>query len=168
MALDDLLPAKAKVIICGTAVTKTSKAANAYYANGGNNLYETLHEVGITPWQITPNQYRELADFGVGFTDLVKGRTGLDNELQKNDFDIEAFKSKILQCKPKVVCFNGKLAASYFKLGRRNTKKIYYGLMKDFTIGDTKIFVAPSSGAQGRRYWDIKHWHDLKKLIDAV
>jgi len=160
MALPDLIPQNPKAIICGTAVTKTSKHAGAYYASHGNNLYQTLHAVGITDYEIQPQQYSKLADFGIGFTDLVKGRTGLDNELAKSDFDVNMFKQKMQGIRPAFVCFNGKLAASYFLFGKKTTAKVKYG-WQDTMIGNTRIFVAPSTGMQGRRYYDIAIWQQF-------
>lgn len=164
MGLQDFIPDKVMLLICGTAVTKTSKRANAYYANRGNNIYQTLHVTGLTPHQVTPDEYRTLASYGIGFTDLVKAKTGLDKELSKSDFDIDGFKMKILNAKPRVICFNGKKAAAMY-LGIRSTKDVSYGLQKD-RIGGTQVFVAPSTGAQARKFWDIKFWHKLKTLLE--
>jgi TDG/mug DNA glycosylase family protein len=164
MSLPDLLKEDLLVVFAGTAVTKSSKAAEVYYASSGNIFYSVLQKTKITTELITPSCYQQLVKLGVGLTDLVKHKTGLDNELSDEDFDRDGFIKKIEYYKPRVVCFNGKLAASYFLYGKKKTKKVKYGLQKE-TIGKTLIFVAPSTAATARKYWDEKHWFDLSELV---
>ena len=67
---------------------------------------------------------------------------------------------RIEKFEPKYLCFNGKRSAQEY-LG----KKVDYGL-QDESIGDTKIFVAPSTSGAANRFWDIKVWRKLARLIN--
>lgn len=167
MSLPDLLMRNLSVVFVGTAVTKSSKEANAYYATHGNSFYKTLYKVGITKKLTSPDKYHSLLKDGVGLTDLVKARTALDNELVEDDFDIEAFKQKIIKYKPKIICFNGKLAAAYFLLGTNQTDKIQYG-RQDRMFKGSIIFVVPSTAQTAKKYWDIKHWQELANVVSNI
>jgi TDG/mug DNA glycosylase family protein len=164
MALPDLLKENLKVVFVGTAVTKASKNAGAYYATHRNSFYYIINKIGLTETQINPKEYTKLLSYGIGLSDLVKNRTGLDDELVKTDFDIESFKKKIVKYNPKIVCFNGKLAAAYFFNGNKKTSLIKFGIQKQ-TINNTKFFVAPSTAATAKLYWDENIWMALGELI---
>jgi len=43
---------------------------------------------------------------------------------------------------------------------------ISYGIQKQ-TINNTKFFVAPSTAATAKLYWDETVWADLGKLIEG-
>ena len=165
MPLPDLLDTELNVVFVGTAVTASSNAAEAYYATHGNSFYSVLHSVGITPELILPEQYRSLIYHGVGLTDLVKGRDALDNELQRVDFDVEGFKEKMRQFSPRIICFNGKLAAAYFLLGNNKTKYVDYGRQSEL-FKNSIVFVAPSTARTALKYWDENHYIALAKLIN--
>jgi len=164
MVLQDLLKPNLVVVFCGTAVSKDSAKKGAYYAGPGNMFYPTLYKVGLTPNLIAPNDYKDLLKHNVGLTDLVKHASGNDNEITKRDFDVKNFISKILKHQPKVVCFNGKKAAAEF-MGTK-TKYISYGLIAG-TIGETKLYCAPSTSGSARRFWDERYWLGLKKMLNG-
>lgn len=164
MPLPDLLAPGLNVVFVGTAVTALSNAAEAYYATHGNSFYEVLHNVGITRNRILPENYRLLMDEGVGLSDLVKERDALDNALQDTDFDVEGFKEKMQQFSPRVICFNGKLAAAYFLLGNNKTKNVQYGRHNE-QFENSIVFVAPSTAKTAIRYWNEGYYKDLADLI---
>ena len=99
-----------------------------------------------------------MVRYGIGLTDLVKGKAGMDHQLTAVDFDFESFRHKIIQYQPTYLCFNGKRAAQEF-LGR----KVAYGLQVE-SMGSTKIFVAPSTSGAANRYWNIELWCELARL----
>ncbi len=165
MPLPDLLYRKLKVVFVGTAVTASSNAAEAYYATHGNSFYSVINNVGITPELILPEQYRSLINHGVGLTDLVKERDALDNELQHLDFDVEGFKEKMRHFSPRIICFNGKLAAAYFLLGNNKTKYVQYGRQSEL-FENSIVFVAPSTARTALKYWDENHYRALANLIN--
>ncbi|MEM6257445.1 MAG: mismatch-specific DNA-glycosylase [Planctomycetota bacterium] len=157
--LPDVLHDGLSVVFCGTAAGKKSASVSAYYAGPGNKFWRTLHEIGITPVQLRPEEYATLPNYGVGFTDLVKGKAGGDAEMASKDFDTESFCAKIEHYKPAIVCFNGKKAAQTYL----DTKKVNFGLATQ-SIGSSKIFIAPSTSGAANGYWDVQHWHSLGKL----
>jgi TDG/mug DNA glycosylase family protein len=160
MVLKDVLEKGMKVVFCGTAVGDQSARRGAYYAGTGNQFWQILAETGLTPDRLRPEQYPSLVKFRIGLTDLVKGRSGRDTVLAAHDFDVESFKAKIEIFAPKAVGFNGKMAAEVF-FGR---KSVEYGRHSE-RIGETTLFVVPSTSGAARGYWDPEYWRELARFV---
>jgi TDG/mug DNA glycosylase family protein len=163
MILPDVLYPDLDIVFCGMAAGDKSALRKAYYAGPGNQFYPTLHTCGFTSRRLEPEEYTELTKFRIGLTDLAKLTHGRDHVLKQSDFDIAGLREKILRYQPKIVCFNGKKAAAIY-LQVSGTGKITYGRQQQ-TIGQSKLFVAPSTSGAARGAWDINVWHDLKKQI---
>lgn len=160
--LDDLFTYGLRVVVCGTAAGDTSARLKQYYVKPGNKFWRTLFEVGLTPVQLESAEYKRLLEYKIGLTDLVKGKSGMDKSLRQGDYDVDALLEKIKTYQPRYLCFNGKKAAKVF-LSRR---KVSNGLQAE-TIGDTKIFVAPStSGRALEKFWDVEVWRELARLVE--
>ncbi len=151
----DLLAPQLSLVFCGTAPSKASAAAKAYYAKPGNKFWPTLHHIGITPRRFAPHEYPQLLDLGIGLTDLCKIHCGVDSELPEDAFDLDALKRKLKKYQPAMVAFTSKNAAQS-AMGRA----VDYGL-QDETWDKTKLFVLPSPSGLATRFFDIEVWHDL-------
>ena len=79
--LPDVLHDSLRVVLCGTAVGTASAKAAAYYAHKQNKFWKILHESGLTPALLSPQQYRELPQYGIGLTDFVKTHSGMDHQI---------------------------------------------------------------------------------------
>lgn len=163
--LEDLLAPKLRLLVCGTAAGSQSALARQYYAAKGNRFWSTLAEVGLTPRRLESSEYRELLEYEIGLTDIVKGQSGSDHSLVHANSDVSTIGEKIRQFQPSVLCFNGKKSASIF-LGQR---RIEYGRQAGETaVGRTILFVAPSTSGQARRWWDLSLWHELAELVKSA
>ena len=160
--LDDLLASGLDLVICGSAVGLASAAAACYYAGPGNRFWRTLHEVGLTPRQLHPAEFRTLSQFGIGLTDLVKAQAGSDSQVSFRSADRERLRARIRYCQPRVLSFNGKRAAQEF-LG---VKRVTFGLQAA-AIGACSLFVAPSTSGAARASWDFTVWQELAALVFA-
>jgi TDG/mug DNA glycosylase family protein len=156
MILPDLLEEKLTLVLCGTAPSRTSKEARAYYAHPGNIFWKTLFEVGLTPRLLDPDDYHEVIKFGIGLTDLNKVEWGADAELSHFGFDVEGFTAKMRHYRPRLIAFDSKFAASKF-FGR---KAIHYGRQEETILG-MPLFVVPSTSGRARTYFDQRYWLDL-------
>jgi len=58
--LPDVLEPGLRVVFCGTAAGVVSAAKRVYYAGRGNSFWPTLHEIGLTPRQFEPMEFREV------------------------------------------------------------------------------------------------------------
>jgi TDG/mug DNA glycosylase family protein len=124
--LPDLLIDNMKIVFCDTAVTKGSYDAQAYYVNEDNSFYSTLSRLGFTPELINCADFKNLALFGIGLTDLAKYAIGSDSVLKPHDFDSTTLRQRIALVKPAILCFNGKRAASEFFEYGKDTWRVEY------------------------------------------
>ena len=159
MILPDVLDYNLNIVFCGMAASKKSKELKAYYAGPGNKFYKTLNTINLTNEVIIPKAYKELLNYNIGLTDICKTDYGNDDELNSQKYDPSGLLTKITKYQPRILCFNGKMAAKvYF-----NKKNVNYGLQKQ-TIGKTKIFIAPSTSCAANGFWDINIWNQLADL----
>lgn len=143
--LPDYLKQDLDVVFVGTSVGTMSATVGHYFARPGNKFWEFLWEADLTGERLLiPEHDSKVLEYGIGLTDLVKGRaSSSDSLLKKSDFDIPGFTKKIETFKPFVVAFNGKEAAKkvFHALGRGEPQ---LGLA-DWTIGESRVYVLPSS-----------------------
>lgn len=162
--LPDLLAPGLKLVIVGTAAGRASALKGCYYAGPGNRFWRTLHEVGLTPIELRPDEYARLIDYGIGLTDLAKGAFGADADLKPADFDRIRLRSVIKTTAPYAVAFNGKNATAQF-FGVRS-KKIDYGRQEE-TIGRTLIYACPQTSAFNR-HWSREPWDEVARAVMAL
>jgi TDG/mug DNA glycosylase family protein len=156
MILPDVLTPGLDLVLCGTAPSRTSKEAAAYYARPGNLFWPTLHRVGLTPRLLRPNEYAEVLQWGIGLTDLNKTEFGSDAELSPAAFDTAGLIAKIERFRPAALAFDSKTAAKAF-FGRMT---VDYGRQPETLFG-TVLFVVPSPSGRARRFWTPATWEEL-------
>jgi double-stranded uracil-DNA glycosylase len=159
--LDDLLRRDLHIVFCGTAASRISAHTGHYYANPGNKFYRTLHAIGLTDRELKPENYKSLLDYGIGLTDLNKIDSGMDHQLSPRNFDVDAFRQKMLRFEPRVISFTSKRGAQvYFdRVG------IDYGEQTE-TLNEIRIFVLPStSGANASWKTNEHHWESMRRLF---
>jgi len=162
--LPDLLEPDLKVVFCGTAAGDKSAQVGAYYAGPGNAFWIILRQIGLTPYQLEPQAFRSLVQYGIGLTDLAQHTSGVDYKLNKTDFDIMGFRDKITYFKPKFLTFNGKRAAQEFYGQRLN---VNYGLQPDKLI-QSAVFVLPSTSGAAQSFWDETYWFTLANFLMSL
>lgn len=113
--LADILKPGLTVVFVGTSVSETSASRGHFYANASNKFWPLLAATGLTEGKrLRPVDDARLPDFGVGLTDLVKGRAASsDARLRGEDFDVAAFLRKMESHLPAVIAFNGAKACSH-------------------------------------------------------
>ena len=155
MLIDDVLADGLRIVFCGTALGNASLRAGAYYAHPRNLFWPTLYAVGLTPGAapLAPAQFRDVLRFGIGLTDLCKHHSGNDNQLPAGAFDNAALTAKILRYRPRILAFTSKAGGRAF-CGARTTLG-----WQDMTIGETRIYVLPSTSPNARWQWEGHKWH---------
>ncbi len=160
--LPDVLAPNLRVVFCGTAAGTRSAREGAYYAHPGNYFWRTLFEIGLTPRRLSPHEFPNVLEFGIGLTDLAKLHFGSDHELPHDAFDAAALKRKIARYQPRIVAFTSKNAAVGY-LGRVLT----YG-EQETKIASSRVFVLPSPSGQARKFWNIGPWRELAAASGAA
>ncbi len=157
--LEDLLRPGLDLVVCGTAASSVSAERGQYYAGPGNRFWSVLEETGLTPRRLEPSEYRSLLELGIGLTDVVKNQAGADHGINFRQHGA-TLEPRLRPHSPRFLCFNGKRAASE-ALG---LKRASYGLQAG-TFGSTRLFVAPSTSAAARKWWDVRLWQELAELV---
>jgi TDG/mug DNA glycosylase family protein len=149
-----------RVVFCGTAAGEVAARVGAPYAGPGNRFWWVLHEVGLTPRELGPLEFRTLPEFGIGLTDVAKHAIGGDSTLVAADFDAAAVIEKVSRYEPGVLAFVGKRAAREV-LGRNPGG---YG-EQDVTFDVTRVWVLPSTSGAARGFWDVGPWRALAAAL---
>ncbi len=160
--LDDVLRSGLDLVICGTAASSVSAERGQYYAGPGNRFWTNLRDVGLTQRLLEPSEFRCLLDHGIGLTDVVKDQAGMDWAIDFAGWGA-LLRTRLEPYSPSYLCFNGKRAASE-ALG---ATRIRYGL-QTASFGGTRLFVAPSTSAAARRWWDPGIWEELAELVRSA
>ena len=150
-----------RLVVCGSAAGTRSAELGAYYAGPGNQFWGMLHRVGLTPRQLRPAEFCDVAEYGIGLTDIVKKSFGADSSLRPGDFDRDGLRRRIETYRPGILAFNGKRAASAFFGGA-----VAYGYQLGQDIGTTRIYVAPSTSGAARGFWDENLWRLVAEAVD--
>lgn len=154
--LSDLIRPNLRLVICGSAAGTVSAVRNAYYAGRGNRFWKIMHEIGMTgDRQLDPEEWRRLDEFDVGLTDLAKSHFGMDNLLPAGCYDNERLRTTIEDARPTILGFNGIAAARHF-LGR----PVEFGEQPE-KIGDTEIWVLPSTSGAANGFWNADIWKQM-------
>ena len=154
--LGDLLDQSLRVVLCGMAVGTASARAGAYYAHKQNKFWKILHETGLTPELLQPQQYRDLLKYRIGLTDFVKTHFGMDHQLPLAELREGArirLRATIAECRPKFLAFTSKAAGQNFLGGKRD-----YGEQIE-AIADTRIWILPSTSGAANGSWRPEIWH---------
>jgi TDG/mug DNA glycosylase family protein len=149
-----------QVVFCGTAAGEVAARVGAPYAGPGNRFWWVLHEVGLTPRELAPLEFRELVEFGIGLTDVAKHVVGRDSVLTGADFDGAAVVEKVERYAPGVLAFVGKRAAR--EVLQKNP--VTYG-DQELVIGSSAVWVVPSTSGAARGFWDIEPWRNLAAIL---
>jgi len=159
--LHDVLDEALHIVLCGTAASTASAKASAYYAHRQNKFWQILHESGLTPERLQPHQFRDLLRYRIGLTDLVKTHSGMDRQV-RSGFGADArsrLRASILQYRPEFLAFTSKTAGQNFLGGKRD-----YGEQREL-IGDTRIWVLPSTSGAANGSWRPEIWHRFAEQV---
>jgi double-stranded uracil-DNA glycosylase len=166
-SLPDYLQNGLDVVFVGTSVGEESAKREHYYSDPHNKFWDLVNQSDLVSDMVGAENDHLVLDEKCGLTDLVKKRvSSSDSNIEAADFDVEGFTLKIERYKPKVVAFNGKRA--YREVYKKDPND--YGLT-DEIIGDSYVFVLPSSsGADASMTFEKKlHWYKkLKATLRTV
>jgi TDG/mug DNA glycosylase family protein len=108
--IPDLIPdGELHVLLVGINPSLWSGWAATHFARPGNRLWRTLHEAGLTPRLLRPDETAAITAAGIGITNLVARATAradelTDAELRAGRADLER---TVARTRPRVVAFLG-------------------------------------------------------------
>jgi TDG/mug DNA glycosylase family protein len=156
----DVLAPDLRVVFVGINPGRVSAAARAHFANPRNDFWRLLHATRLTSRLYEPQEQFALLEEGIGVTNAAYRTTPGSGDLRRGDFagSAERLERIARDLKPKWLAFVGK-EAYRGAFGSRP------GLgVQQRTLGDTKLFVLPStSPANAAVPWKerLRSFHEL-------
>jgi double-stranded uracil-DNA glycosylase len=167
MALPDLIQEGIDLLFVGINPGLASARLGHYYAGPGNLFWRCLHESGLTPERLRPQDDRRLLEYGIGITDCVKRASRTASEVRAAEFRdaAPALVAKIERCRPRLVCFNG-------LMGYRQAIDPAGVLgLQEARLGGAVVFVVPSTSAANAgftREERVEWFRRLRALRDTL
>ncbi|SDF58670.1 mismatch-specific DNA-glycosylase [Bosea robiniae] len=163
--LPDILEPGLRVVFCGTQAGAVSARRGAYYAGPGNKFWPVLHEIGLVPMRLQPEEFATLPRYGIGLTDVAKRSSGPDSALRGGHFDVAGFTARIAANRPRILAFNGKRAAQV-ALGIREGG-LAYG-PQTHRLADAETYILPSTSGAAAGFWSIEPWKQLAMAVTGT
>jgi double-stranded uracil-DNA glycosylase len=160
--LPDMLKPGLRLVFCGTAAGTVSAQCGAYYAHPQNKFWRVLHDVGLTPRLLKPEEYALVWDYGIGLTDIAKHVFGMDKELPPGALGreaAEALRARILVHAPDILAFTS-LTGGRLVMG----PQAKFGKQKE-KLGRTEVWILPSPSPTAGWNWNETVWRDLAKAV---
>jgi TDG/mug DNA glycosylase family protein len=79
--LPDVLAPGLDILFCGINPSLMSAARGHHFARPGNRFWPALHLAGLTLRRLSPDEDRELLEYGIGVTNIVARPTRASAEL---------------------------------------------------------------------------------------
>ena len=147
--VDDLLPARLKLLFVGINPGLWTAAVNAHFARPGNRFWPALYRAGITNHEIdascglTDSDRRELVGKGIGISNICPIATARADELTKEQLREGglALRTRVRTTAPTVVAVLGVTA---FRQAFGNTKVAIGKFDADFEGSELWVLPNPS------------------------
>jgi TDG/mug DNA glycosylase family protein len=168
VSLSDILGPGLRAVIVGTIAAWDRAALEHYYAGPGNSFWLLLHEAGLTPQLLPPEDDHLLPQFGIGLIDLIRTEPSALGEPPR--FDVPGFHAKIAAAAPGAVAFVSKTAATSYARAAEERAPRGYGELP-WTVAGCPAFVLPGpSGANNGMPLPmrISLWRDLVDFLETL
>lgn len=157
----DLLAPGLRVVIAGTR--RHSRPPQRYYAAPGNHFWTLLHQSGLVPERLEPEDAPLLLRHGVGLTDVILERVEIAGREPEIVIHAQRFATTMARCRPATVAFVSKTAAAWYARGAGERAPRGYGPVP-WTVAGIPAFVLPGpSGANNAMSLPLRIalWSDL-------
>jgi double-stranded uracil-DNA glycosylase len=137
----DVLAPGLRIVFCGINPGFRSAAAGAHFANPRNDFWRLLHDAGLTPRLLAPEEQHAMLELGYGLTNAAYRTTRGSSDLRRGDFAGSAVRLELIarELEPRVIAFVGK--AAYEGVFRERPALGW----QERRLGDTRLFVLPST-----------------------
>jgi 5-formyltetrahydrofolate cyclo-ligase len=144
----DVLAPGLAVVFVGLNPGRLSGRSGHHFAGPGNHFWRLLHEAGLTPRRLAPEEDGQLLRFGLGVTNLVARPSRGEEDLAWAELAAggEALRERIARVRPSVVALLGKqVYRAYAGLSR--AADVAWGWQDRQTVPGVREYLAanPSS-----------------------
>jgi TDG/mug DNA glycosylase family protein len=108
-AVPDLVDARLRLLLVGINPSLWSGWSGLHFGRPSNRLWTTLHEAGLTPRRLRPEDTDALLAAGIGITNLVNRATARADELTPAEIraGVPRLRALLHSCRPPVVAVLG-------------------------------------------------------------
>ncbi len=155
-----------RVLLVGINPGVRSAAIGHHFAGYSNRFWKLLHESGIAPERIGPEDDARLPEWGLGITNLVARMTPGIDTLRPEEYTagLRVLRRKVRRWKPRVVALVGvSLYRSIF--GKKGA--IAVGL-QDETFEGARVFVLPNPSGRNANFTYVEMLAAFKALSQEV
>jgi TDG/mug DNA glycosylase family protein len=167
VGLRPLVGPELRVLVCGYNPSIPAFRAGHYYANPSNRFYRLLHECGLTPRLLRPEEDGLLPGMGIGVTDLCAAPSARAGDLHASSYaaGVAAFEALVRAWRPATVCCNG-YGVFRALCGRPAAPA---ALQPDALVAGTPVFAVPSSSGAASAYTAARAaaWRELAAYLRA-
>jgi TDG/mug DNA glycosylase family protein len=166
VSLSDILAPGLRVVIAGTIAAWDRAEQEHYYAGRGNQFWLLLHQSGLTPERLEPQDDHLLPSYGIGLTDLVRTARSAPGEPPR--FDLATFTNTIGRVGPNVLAFVSKTAASSYARAAHERAPRGYGALPWLVSGRAAFVLPGPSGANNGMPLPLRVglWRDLVDFLE--
>jgi len=168
VTLRDIVRPGLRVIIAGTIAAWDRAEREHYYDGAGNKFWVLLHESGLVPQLLAPDEDERVVEFGVGLTDLVRTQPSPPGEPPR--FDVPSFHRLLRRNRPRALAWVSKTAASSYARAAGERAPRGYGPLS-WTVAGVPAFVLPGpSGANNGMPLPLRIalWADLADFLETL
>lgn len=148
----EIIDKNLKALFIGMNPGLASARRGHNFAGRGNSFWRLMHESGILPRKLKPEQEPELLRYGFGLTNLIRRPTAGVMDLQREDYEKGRIElaSTIETYRPRSLVFVGLMVYREF-LGKRGRKIAQCGEIPA-TICDARVFVVPNPSGRNAHF----------------
>jgi TDG/mug DNA glycosylase family protein len=146
----DLLAPGLDAIFVGINPGLLSARVGHNFANPANGFWRLMHESGLVPRRLAPEEEGELLGFGLGLTNLAARPTAGVADLGRDDLERGRARlaRRLARLRPRAVVFVGLTAYRAFA---RKTGAIACGEQAE-TVAGARVFVVPNPSGRNAHY----------------
>jgi TDG/mug DNA glycosylase family protein len=147
--LEDLIASDLAILFVGINPGLWSGATGFHFARPGNRFWHAIHEAGLTPRLLAPQEQHELLGWGIGIVNLVPRTTATAAELSSDEIraGARALEQKVVRFRPRKVAF---LGVSTYRIAFDRPKSVVG--RQDDRIGESEIWVLPNPSGLNAHY----------------
>jgi double-stranded uracil-DNA glycosylase len=150
MALSDVVAPKLRILLVAINPATGSASAGQHFATKRNPFWRLLHEAGLTPRQLAPQEAGELIEHGLGLVSLVQRPTRAAAELTRAELraGAAALTQTVARLRPRTIALLGLTLFPYVFPGadERGPGE------KRVRLAGARVFVLPNPSGRNRAY----------------
>jgi double-stranded uracil-DNA glycosylase len=164
----DIIAMHLKILFVGYNPGARSANIGHHFAGHSNLFWKLLHESGLTPQLIKPEEDASILQYGYGITNIVARPSRTAAEITKDEYfrGREILKEKLAFYKPRIACYEGIGVYKEFA----GKKDVQCGQQSDSVVPGIIDFVVPSPSGLNRMLFSeqLAYYKTLQELAPQI